>query len=71
MAPIAILMIGVGGWLMYEAYKGSTASDLRTKVRAAAGGTATASGPTSAAGASGVSGILAGGQSVYANTEAV
>jgi hypothetical protein len=30
-------MIGVGGWLMYEAYKGTTIADLSKKVTGLAG----------------------------------
>jgi hypothetical protein len=37
MAAVGILMIGVGGWLMYEAYKGSTVADLKSKLSTTAG----------------------------------
>lgn len=32
MAAVFVLAMGVGGWLMYEAYKGSTISQLKTKL---------------------------------------
>jgi hypothetical protein len=36
MAAVGILMIGIGGWLMYEAYKGSTIADLKSKLSSTA-----------------------------------
>ena len=34
MAAVAILMLGIGGWLMYESVKGaSSISDLTTRIR--------------------------------------
>lgn len=30
MAAVGILMVGVGAWLMYEAYKGRSISDIKT-----------------------------------------
>lgn len=32
MAAVGILMMGIGGWLMYEAYKGNDISAIKSKV---------------------------------------
>jgi hypothetical protein len=37
LAAVGILMIGIGGWLMYEAYKGADVTALKGKLTATAG----------------------------------
>lgn len=49
MAAVGILLVGIGGWLMYEAYKGRSISDikgiLQGTLKTAANPTTTAAAP--------------------------
>jgi hypothetical protein len=42
LAPLGILMIGIGGWLMYEGYKGQSIGSLKTRSKSQGQAIATA-----------------------------
>lgn len=48
MAAVFVLAMGIGGWLMYEAYKGQTVSGLETKLKTVLGASQGVSAQTTA-----------------------